>query len=130
FNIETRLISDAKVIKRLRNSADRVLIDAPCTGLGVLRRNPDSKWKLEPAFLERVCETQQELLQNYSGMVREEGMLVYATCSLLPNENSDQVQTFLKSEAGMSFRLVEERSMYASVDGFDGFYMARLKRVK
>ena len=63
-------------------------------------------------------------------MVREEGMLVYATCSLLPNENSDQVQTFLESEAGMSFRLVEERSMYASVDGFDGFYMARLKRVK
>jgi 16S rRNA (cytosine967-C5)-methyltransferase len=130
FNIESRLISDAKVIKRLKNSADRVLIDAPCTGLGVLRRNPDSKWKLEPAFLERVCVTQQELLQNYSGMLRPEGMLVYATCSLLPNENSDQVQTFLKSESGKGFRLVEERSMYASVEGFDGFYMARLKRVE
>lgn len=130
FNIETRLISDAKVIKRLKGSADRVLIDAPCTGLGVLRRNPDAKWKLEAAFLERVCETQQELLENYSGLVKKDGVLVYATCSILPKENSKQVETFLKHPAGNGFRLVAERSMYASTDGFDGFYMARLQRVE
>jgi 16S rRNA (cytosine967-C5)-methyltransferase len=128
FNIETRLISDAKVFKRLRGSADRVLIDAPCTGLGVLRRNPDAKWKLGPDFLERVCQTQQELLGNYSALVKEGGILVYATCSILPRENANQVETFLKSDSGKGFRLVTERSMHASVDGFDGFYMARLQR--
>ncbi len=129
FNIETRLITDAKVVKRLKGSADRVLIDAPCTGLGVLRRNPDAKWKLESSFLERVCETQQELLANYSALVKKGGLLVYATCSILPSENTRQVEAFLKSPQGKCFRLVEERSLYASVDGFDGFYTARLERV-
>jgi 16S rRNA (cytosine967-C5)-methyltransferase len=130
FNIETRLISDAKVIKRLRDSADRVLIDAPCTGLGVLRRNPDAKWKLDPDYLARVCETQGDLLRQYSGMVRKGGMLVYATCSILPAENTDQVNAFLKSGPGAGFRRVDERVMYASVEGFDGFYTARLQRVE
>ena len=127
-NIETRLIDSSKVVKRLKDSADRVLIDAPCTGLGVLRRNPDAKWKLQPEFVESVCLTQGELLQQYSKMVRPGGILVYATCSILPRENADQVQHFLHSPAGSAFRLEEERSLLASRDGFDGFYMARLRK--
>ena len=127
-NIETRLIDSSKVVKRLRATADRVLIDAPCTGLGVLRRNPDAKWKLQPDFLERVTRTQQELLEQYSQMVRSGGMLVYATCSILPQENQQQVETFLKSEAGKDFSLLRQDTLLASREGFDGFYMAQLLR--
>jgi 16S rRNA (cytosine967-C5)-methyltransferase len=128
FNIETRLISSSKVIKRLSNTADRVLIDAPCTGLGVLRRNPDAKWKLQPEFVEEVCQTQQDLLTGYSRMLKPGGQMVYATCSILPEENDQQVATFLKSEAGKDFRLLEARHVFPSREGFDGFYMARLGR--
>src|SRR5690606_7107675 len=90
-NIETREIDSNKVIKKLHNSMDRVLIDAPCSGLGVLRRNPDAKWKLQPEFLNTIRETQQEILSNYSKMLKVGGKMVYATCSILPSENQDQV---------------------------------------
>lgn len=128
FNIETRHIDSTKVIKKLYGQADRVLIDAPCSGLGVLRRNPDTKWKLEPAFLRKVMDTQQELLQNYSRMVKPGGKLVYATCSILPAENQEQVDSFLGSSAGSTFRLIDQEIILASQSGFDGFYMALLER--
>jgi len=127
-NLEPRLIQSTKVIKRLHNRADRVLIDAPCTGLGVLRRNPDAKWKLNPDFLERVTNTQSQLLTDYSRMVKPGGKLVYATCSILPQENEHQVQEFLQKECGTDFVLEEEKHCSPADDGFDGFYMARLSR--
>ena len=127
-NIETRAIDSAKVIKKLHHKADRVLIDAPCSGLGVLRRNPDAKWKLEPEFLDKIKTTQKEILRDYSKMVKEDGLLVYATCSILPSENQDQVNAFLSSEDGKSFQLVKEKKILASDSGYDGFYMALLKR--
>lgn len=126
-NLETRVIDSSKAIKKLIGKADKVLIDAPCTGLGVLKRNPDTKWKLQPEFLEEIRKTQQEILQSYSKMVKEEGKLVYATCSILPSENNLQVKNFLASEAGKSFTLVKEETIYPSESGFDGFYMALLK---
>ncbi|MEE9362102.1 MAG: methyltransferase domain-containing protein [Cellulophaga sp.] len=127
-NIETRTITSTKVIKKLYDSADRVLIDAPCTGLGVLRRNPDAKWKMKPEFLEKVTATQQEILQRYSRMVKAGGKMVYATCSILPQENTEQVNTFLNTEEGKDFSLVQEKNLYSSKDGFDGFYMALLEK--
>lgn len=127
-NIETREIDSTKVIKKLYNSADRVLIDAPCTGLGVLKRNPDAKWKLQPEFLDKITKTQQEILQSYSRMVKSGGKLVYATCSILPQENNDQVIAFLASEAGADFTLTKENKVYASDSGYDGFYMALLEK--
>ena len=128
FNIEPRVIDSTKVIKKLYGKADRVLIDAPCTGLGVLRRNPDAKWKLQPEFLEKIKATQQEILRSYSKMVKDDGKLVYATCSILPQENNDQVKSFLASEEGATFRLVKENKIYASESGYDGFYMALLEK--
>jgi 16S rRNA (cytosine967-C5)-methyltransferase len=125
-NIEPREIDSTKVFKKLYGSADRVLIDAPCTGLGVLRRNPDTKWKLRPEFLGKITKTQQEILGNYSKMVKPGGKMVYATCSILPQENSDQVQSFLGSGEGSDFSLETEKKIYASKSGFDGFYMALL----
>ena len=88
----------AATIKKLYEKADRVLIDAPCSGLGVLKRNPDSKWKLQPEFTENIKKTQQEVLENYSKMVKPGGKLVYATCSILPSENQEQVQKFLTTK--------------------------------
>jgi len=122
FNIETRPV-EAKYLKRQRGSFDKVLIDAPCSGLGVLRRNPDTKWKLTPEFLDQIRSTQAQILEQYSQLVRDGGQLVYATCSILPSENQQQVQRFLQSAAGQRFTLVEEHQIWAT-EGYDGFYMA------
>ncbi|MEZ4857932.1 MAG: methyltransferase domain-containing protein [Flavobacteriaceae bacterium] len=128
-NLETRVIDSSKTIKKLLGKADKVLIDAPCTGLGVLKRNPDTKWKLQPEFLDEIQKTQQEILQSYSKMVKEEGELVYATCSILPSENNLQIKNFLTSNIGKTFTLVKEETLYPSETGFDGFYMALLKKL-
>jgi 16S rRNA (cytosine967-C5)-methyltransferase len=127
-NIETRTIDSTKVVKKLMGKGDKVLIDAPCTGLGVLKRNPDAKWKLQPEFLERIKETQAELLDSYSRMVKPGGELVYATCSILPSENEKQVKAFLTRESGKDFTLVKAEKIMPSTSGFDGFYMALLKK--
>jgi len=125
-NIETREIDSTKVIKKLYNSADRVLIDAPCSGLGVLSRNPDAKWKLQPEFLDKIRKTQQEILNQYSKILKKGGKMVYATCSILPSENQNQVKNFLASEAGQEFSLEDEKIVLCHESGYDGFYMARL----
>ena len=127
-NIDTRIIDSTKPIKKLHGKADRVLIDAPCSGLGVLRRNPDSKWKLQPEFLENIKKVQQDILQQYSKMVKNGGKLVYATCSVLPSENQHQIAEFLTSESGKDFKLVKDNKVLAHISGFDGFYMAQLER--
>ncbi|MFZ0489317.1 MAG: methyltransferase domain-containing protein [Salegentibacter sp.] len=129
-NIETRDIDSTKVIKKLYGSADRVLIDAPCSGLGVLSRNPDAKWKLQPEFVENLKQKQQEILAQYSRLVKPGGKLVYATCSVLPSENQAQVEKFLASEEGKDFTLAEDRKILSSETGYDGFYMASLERKK
>ena len=81
------------------------------SGLGVLKRNPDSKWKLQPEFIVEIKKTQQEVLQNYSKMVKPGGKMVYATCSILPSENRQQVDLFLTSEAGKNFTFVKENKI-------------------
>ncbi len=127
--IETKLIEGSKTIKRLENSADRVLLDVPCTGLGVLKRNPDSKWKLTEEKYKNLLKTQQEILTQYCKMTKKGGYLIYATCSLLPSENRKQIQKFLEKSTG-EWELEEDRELYPSISGFDGFYMARLKRLE
>jgi 16S rRNA (cytosine967-C5)-methyltransferase len=94
FNIEYKIIDSTKVIKKLQEKADRVLIDAPCSGLGVLKRNPDAKWKLQPEFIENIKKIQAEVLESYSRIVKPGGKLVYATCSVLPSETKNKLKTF------------------------------------
>ena len=125
FNIETRFIEDNKIIKRLHNTADRLLIDAPCSGLGVLKRNPDSKWKIDEDFINRIKTEQENILQNYSKILKKGGKMVYATCSILPSENGEQVRKFLAENT--EFALVKEENIMPS-DGYDGFYMALIER--
>ena len=128
FNIEYRIIDSTKVIKKLYEKADRVLIDAPCSGLGVLKRNPDAKWKLQPEFIDNIKKIQSEVLESYSKIVKPGGKLVYATCSILPSENQEQIKHFLTTDIGKSFTFVKDSKILASESGFDGFYMALLER--
>lgn len=125
-NIEPRLIESSKTIKRLENSADRVLLDVPCSGLGVIKRNPDAKWKLSIDFIDRVKELQQHILEDYTTMVKPGGLVVYSTCSLLPSENEKQVLAFLEKKRD-SFELLDQKWVLPS-EGYDGFYMALMKR--
>ncbi len=127
-NIKTICVDSEKVVGQFHNKAHRVLIDAPCTGLGVLRRNPDAKWKLKPGFVNKVRETQKKLLRHYSSMVASGGQLIYATCSILESENSAQVQEFLASGEGRHFSLEQEVNIWPSEGGYDGFYMARMRK--
>lgn len=123
--IEARVISSEKVIDELEGKADRLLLDVPCSGLGVLKRNPDAKWKLSLEGIEEVKQKQKNILQNYSRILKPGGLLVYATCSILPSENQKQVEQFLS--ANKNFTSVKERTIYPS-EGFDGFYMCLIKR--
>ncbi|MCB0379170.1 MAG: RsmB/NOP family class I SAM-dependent RNA methyltransferase [Bdellovibrionales bacterium] len=125
-NIETRPIESGKTIKRLKASADRLILDVPCSGLGVLRRNPDSKWKLSEERLKELREIQTKILQDYSIMLKPGGLLLYSTCSILPSENEKQVENFLKNNS--HYRLLKQRHIYPSRDGFDGFFMALLEK--
>ena len=125
--IEPRTIKSSKVVKRLTESADRLLLDVPCSGLGVLRRNPDAKWKLSPDFIERLKNTQADILTRYCHMLKPDGYMVYATCSILPSENEQQVARFL--EDNHEFELEEELSISPAKYNCDGFYMARMKRL-
>ncbi len=129
-NIDLKVIDSTKPIKKLHNKADRVLIDAPCSGIGVLRRNPDSKWKLKPEFIDNIKKIQQDVLLQYSKMVKPGGKLVYATCSILPSENQEQVHTFLASEIGKEFTFIKDKKVSVHESGYDGFYMALLEKKK
>lgn len=93
--------ADAKV-KRLAGKADRVLVDAPCTGLGTLRRNPDLKWRQSPAAVEEMVAKQGAILAAAARLVRPGGRLVYATCSLLAEENDAIVDAFLAAHPGFA----------------------------
>ena len=123
-NIETKLI-DAKTLLSLENSADRLLLDVPCSGLGVIRRNPDAKWKLTPAFIDNLRRIQWKILSEYSSMLKKGGKMVFATCSLLPSESEAHTQRLL-TEQPDNWELLSERRTSPATDGYDGFYMACL----
>lgn len=145
-NVQTHVIeteSDA-YIKRHKQSADRVLVDAPCSGSGTWRRNPDLKWRLTPQDLEEVCAVQQRILQSALRLVKPGGRLIYATCSILPEENEMQIEKALK-EAN-HFKVVCAKKIWDKTasseqadpvsflsltpheDGVDGFFAAVLER--
>jgi len=121
---------------------DRVLVDAPCSGLGTLRRNPDARWRVGPDDPGRLAETQRTILRNAAALVRPGGTLVYSTCTVLPEENEQVIEAFLAAspdfEACPADRIPEEARPLVGEDGFlrcwphhdgaDGFFAARLVR--
>jgi 16S rRNA (cytosine967-C5)-methyltransferase len=136
--------NDAKV-KRLRGKIDRVLVDAPCTGLGTLRRNPDLKWRQDEASLAELNAKQRSILESAAALLKPGGRLVYGTCSLLREENEDIVEAFLAAHP--EFRAVPVKEilqrldiavpgtetylhLYPHRDETDGFFAAVLERAK
>jgi 16S rRNA (cytosine967-C5)-methyltransferase len=93
------------------------------------KRNPDAKWKLKPEFIDNMRKI-QAVLESYSKIVKPGGKMVYATCSILPSENQDQIAKFLATDIGKEFNFVKDQKILASESGFDGFYMALLERKK
>ncbi|MFN7313136.1 MAG: class I SAM-dependent methyltransferase [Bacteroidota bacterium] len=125
YNIETQMASPEST-QSLFESADCLLLDVPCSGLGVLKRNPDAKWKLSMDFIEKVQSEQSNILVEYSKMLKQGGFLTYVTCSILPDENQKQIQKFLAQNN--NYTLLKEQSFSPNLSGFDGFYMALLQK--
>lgn len=124
-NIKASLVTDARV-EELYQWADRLLLDVPCSGLGVLKRNPDTKWRLTAADMADITRTQQQILQQYHTMLKPGGKMVYATCSILPQENEQQVEQFMAKYP--EYSLVKQQYVWPSEMGCDGFYMALLQK--
>lgn len=106
---------------------DRILIDAPCSNTGVLRRRVDLRWRIQPTELERLRATQLDLLQKSAARLKTGGTLVYSTCSLEPEENSELIKAFLAVQPG--FKLDRERQLLPFTDGVDGAYVAKLTKM-
>ena len=138
--IAIRLLSPPRELEELAdltNAADLVLVDAPCSGSGTWRRNPEGRWRLTPERLERVLEAQSHLLDLAAELVRPGGALVYAVCSLIRREGAGQAEAFLRRHSSW---ISEETGIQAgrsdgpgrlltpAVDHTDGFFVARLRR--
>ena len=126
--IKNTWVPDPQYKESLTNWADRVLIDAPCTGLGTLKRNPELKWRLTEERVSEVIELQRAILLEQSKWVKAGGKLIYVTCSILPSENQNQIAWFLEQEEGAAFVLEKEEMFFSHQTQFDGFYAARLIR--
>ena len=118
--------ADAPLPDWARAGFDRVLVDAPCSNTGVLRRRVDLRWRLQGDDIQRMPATQLQLLRQAASHVRTGGLLVYSTCSLEPEENEQVVRAFLQTVPG--FSLEHERILLPFVDAVDGAYVARLRR--
>ncbi len=112
--------------KALPTVYDKVLLDAPCSNTGVMRRRVELRWRIKPEEIERLHRMQMELLEQASRLLRPGGVLVYSTCSLEAEENQRVITRFTAEHAG--FRLESERELRPFVEGVDGAYVARLAR--
>lgn len=124
-NAQLLRASDPKK-KKLKGKMDWVLVDAPCSGSGTLRRNPDSKWKFSEEELQRLVSLQREIFAEALEFAKPQGRIVYATCSVLPQENEEQVRYFEKT-----FDLELEQAPFASFPSkgsMDGFFAAVFKK--
>ncbi len=136
--VETRLLNpnrEMEALADLEGHADVVLIDAPCSGSGTWRRNPETRWRLSPAGLDRIVVVQRRLLDLATRLARPGGAVVYVVCSLLADEGPDQIKAFLARRPGWHARLIElpagRRSgpgvmLTPAHDGTDGFFIASL----
>src|SRR6185369_16601548 len=101
-------------------------LDAPCSNTGVMRRRVDLRWRIRPEEIERLRATQLDLLRKAAGHLKSGGVLVYSTCSLEPEENSEVVKQFLVEHTG--FAVEHERELLPFADGVDGAFVARIRR--
>ena len=123
-------VTCAEVVSNLKSEisnfkCDRILVDAPCSNTGVLRRRVDLRWRISPEEILRLQKTQFELLRQAASVLKPGGTLVYSTCSLEPEENSEVVKEFLA--AHQNFKLASERQLLPFADNVDGAFVARLE---
>jgi len=114
-------------LKRELQQFDRILVDAPCSNTGVMRRRVDLRWRIQPKEIQRLRDLQLDLLKQASAKLKPGGVLVYSTCSLEPEENGEVVEEFLREQA--DFRLESKCELLPFVDNVDGAFVARLKRL-
>lgn len=119
---------DGTILPDLNIHFDRILLDAPCSNTGVMRRRVELRWRIRPEEIERLRAIQLELLHDAAGILKPDGVLVYSTCSLEPEENGDVVKEFLAGHP--DFKLESERELLPFVDGVDGAYVARLVKLQ
>lgn len=133
-NVTTHVLDaqGAKWLKRQASTFDRVLVDAPCSGAGTWRRNPDAKWKLKPEDLAELTVKQADILARAARLTKPGGQIVYATCSLLQDENETQIERFLAANQDFSLVPQGEGKRYLNLTPFqhgtDGFFAAKLAR--
>jgi len=127
-NIVEAGIITPEIIQKNKQKADILLIDAPCSSLGTLRRKPGLKWELTPEKLLQINVTQKDIINDYEKMLKPGGTLIYVTCSVLPQENKEIVNNFLKKHKNYTF--VSEKTIFPSLNNGDGFYMAKLIKNK
>jgi 16S rRNA (cytosine967-C5)-methyltransferase len=120
------------------NHFDRILLDAPCSATGVIRRHPDIKILRKPTDIDKLIKIQLSLLEGLWKTLANEGILVYATCSILPEENDEVIKAFIESQQYVAIMEIKEcwgqkteygRQLFPTVSGHDGFYYARLKKL-
>ncbi len=120
-------VNDATEYKsHLRERYDRVLLDVPCSGIGVIRKKPDIKWTRKEEDLNELLETQKKILENGAFYLRSGGTLVYSTCTVFKEENELQIASFLDTHK--DFKLIEEIKLFPNIDKTDGFYIAKLQK--
>jgi 16S rRNA (cytosine967-C5)-methyltransferase len=135
-NIETKILESERDpwVKKHQGQFDRVLVDAPCSGSGTWRRNPDARWRT--ADLGALLDTQGRILASAARLVRPGGRLIYATCSLLPEENERQIEKFLRENTGFALIKTDGRlemagdylSLTPAQHGTDGFFAAAINK--
>jgi 16S rRNA (cytosine967-C5)-methyltransferase len=116
-NVQVIPADEPKKLASLDGKIDMVLVDAPCSGSGAWRRKPDAKWRLKPEALEARIAQQRDVLERAAQFLKPGGRLVYVTCSLLPEENTDQVETFLKAHGDFSLRPTAQSWAAAGLSG-------------
>jgi 16S rRNA (cytosine967-C5)-methyltransferase len=136
-NIETRVLSSERDpwVKKHKGGFDRVLADAPCSGTGTWRRNPDARWRPLGPGLEKLLHTQAEILDSAARLVKAGGRLIYATCSLLPEENEHQIEKFLTAHPDFTLTPcgldgADYLSLSPAQHGTDGFFAAVMTKAK
>jgi 16S rRNA (cytosine967-C5)-methyltransferase len=121
------MVNDATIDKpKWHDQFDRILIDAPCSGLGDLRHKPEIRLHLKPEDLDEITKVQKDILTAAAPYLKQDGILVYSTCTLNKKENENQVKTFLQAHS--DYALLEEKTIFPYENGGDGFFMAKLQR--
>lgn len=125
--IETKVKDASLYDESLKEKFDKILLDVPCLGIGVIKRKPDIKWKRKPEDVKNITEIQKKILDNCSKYLKKNGVMVYSTCSILEKENQDIVDKFLKENNEYYIRPEETRNILPNEEK-DGFFICKIYR--